>query len=74
MNNLLTATFTVKSACIEQEKRIQADLFGGDDNQFQLGRLKGLEDAYEILLEELREAQPDMVKQLTQIRSIINKM
>jgi hypothetical protein len=74
MNHLLIATFTVDSAIKQQERRLSINAFPKDDEQFQLGVRRGLEDAYEILVEELREAQPDVVKQLTQIRSIINKM
>lgn len=74
MNHLLIATFTVDSACKEIQKRIANNQYSKDDLQFQIGRRRGLEDAYEILVEELREAQPDFVKQLNQIRSIINKM
>lgn len=74
MNHLLIATFTVDAALKQQERRLSINAFPKDDEQFQLGVRRGLEDAYDILVEELREAQPDVVKQLTQIRSIINKM
>ena len=74
MNHLLIATFTVDSEIKQQERRLSINAFPKDDEQFQLGVRRGLEKAYEILVEELREAQPDVVKQLTQIRSIINKM
>ena len=74
MNNLLIATMKVDAAIRKQEMRLEADMFGGDDNQFEMGRRRGLEDAYEILVEELREAHPDIVSQVTQIRRIINKM
>ena len=74
MNHLLIATFTVDSEIKQQERRLSINAFPKDDEQFQLGVRRGLERAYEILVEELREAQPDVVKQLTQIRSIINKM
>jgi len=74
MNNLLIATMKVDAAIRKQEMRLEADMFGGDDNQFEIGVRRGLEKAYEILVEELRDAHPDIVSQVTQIRRIINKM
>lgn len=74
MNNLLIATMKVDAALKQQERRLSLNAFPKDDEQFQLGVRRGLEDAYDILVEELREAQPDVVGQVTQIRRIINKM
>lgn len=74
MNNLLIATMKVDAAIRKQERRLSLNAFPKDDEQFQIGVRRGLENAYEILVEELREAHPDIVSQVTQIRSIINKM
>lgn len=74
MNHLLIATMKVDAACKHQQRRLENVTFSKDDREYQAGVRRGLEDAYEILVEELRELQPDIVKQLTQIRSIINKM
>lgn len=74
MNHLLSATMKVDAAYRKQQMRLEADAFGADDNQFEMGRRRGLADAYEILVEELRDAHPDIVSQITQIRRIVNKM
>lgn len=74
MNHLLIATAKIDATLKKQERRLAEKVYAEDDVQFQLGVRRGLEDAYEILVEELREAQPDIVSQVTQIRRIINKM
>jgi hypothetical protein len=74
MNDLLIATMKVDAAYKQHQRRLSMNVFPKDDEQFQIGVRRGLEDAYEILVEQLREAQPDVVKQLTQIRAIVNKM
>ena len=74
MDHLLSATMKVDVAIRKQEKRLAEKVYAEDDVQFQIGRRRGLEDAYEIIVEQLREAHPDIVSQVTQIRRIINKM
>lgn len=74
MKNLIIATMKVDEAIKKQERRLAEKVYAEDDVQFQLGRRRGLEDAYEILVEELREAQPEVVSGLNVIRRIINKM
>lgn len=74
MKNLIIATMKVDEAIKKQEMRLAEKVYAEDDVQFQLGRRRGLEDAYEILVEELREAQPEVVSGLNVIRRIINKM
>lgn len=74
MDHLIIVTMKVDVAIRKQERRLSLNAFPKDDEQFQLGVRRGLEDAYEILVEQLREAQPDIVSQVTQIRRIINKM
>lgn len=74
MDHLLIVTMKVDAAIRKQERRLEADMFGGDDNQFEIGRRRGLEDAYEILVEQLKEKQPEVVSQLNALRRIINKM
>lgn len=56
------------------QHHLSTDAYPKDDREFYHGKRMGLEEAVEILIEQLREAQPDMVKELTQIRAIINKM
>lgn len=74
MKNLIVATMKVDEAIKKQERRLAEKVYAEDDVQFQLGVRRGLEDAYEILVEELREAQPEVVSGLNVIRRIINKM
>lgn len=74
MKNLIIATMKVDEAIKKQERRLTEKVYAEDDVQFQLGVRRGLEDAYEILVEELREAQPEVVSGLNVIRRIINKM
>lgn len=74
MKNLIIATMKVDEAIKKQERRLAEKVYAEDDVQFQLGVRRGLEDAYEILVEELREAQPEVVSGLNVIRRIINKM
>lgn len=74
MKNLIVATMKVDEAIKKQERRLTEKVYAEDDVQFQLGVRRGLEDAYEILVEELREAQPEVVSGLNVIRRIINKM
>lgn len=74
MDHLILAALAVNAALKQQERRLSVKAFPKDDEQFQIGVRRGLEDAYEILVEQLREAQPDIVSQLHSLRSIINKM
>ena len=74
MNHLLIATTKIDATIKKQERRLAEKVYAEDDVQFQLGVRRGLEDAYEILVEELREAQPEVVSGLNVIRRIINKM
>lgn len=74
MKNLIIATMKVDEAIKKQERRLAEKVYAEDDVQFQLGVRRGLEDAYEILVEQLREAQPEVVSGLNVIRRIINKM
>lgn len=74
MNHLLNATMKVDVAIKKQTRRVTENMYAEDDYEFQLGVRQGLEDAYAILVEELRDAHPDIVSQVTQIRRIVNKM
>ena len=74
MDHLILATLAVNAALKQQERRLSVNAFPKDDEQFQLGVRRGLEDAYDILVEQLKEAQPEVVSQLHSLRCIINKM
>lgn len=74
MDHLLSATMKVDVAIRKQERRLAEKVYAEDDNQFEIGRRRGLEDAYEILVEQLKEKQPEVVSQLNALRRIINKM
>lgn len=74
MDQLLIATLKVDVALKKQERRIVENMYADDDYEFQLGVRRGIQDVYELLVEQLREKQPEIVSQLNQIRRIINKM
>ena len=76
MKQLIMAIASLNAKIRKVEHQIQADIYGMtiEDLRYAQGRIKGLEEARDLLIEELREAQPDVVRELSQIRAIINKM
>lgn len=74
MDQLLIATLKVDVALKKQERRIAENMYADDDYEFQLGVRRGIQDVYELLVEQLKEKKPEIVSQLNQIRRIINKM
>ena len=74
MDHLIIVTMKVDAAIRKQERRLAEKVYAEDDNQFEIGRRRGLEDAYEIIVEQLKEKQPEVVSQLNALRRIINKM
>lgn len=74
MDQLLIATLKVDVALKKQERRIAENMYADDDYEFQLGVRRGIQDVYELLVEQLKEKKPEVVSQLNQIRRIINKM
>jgi hypothetical protein len=76
MKHLIMAIASLNAEIKKLKHYIGDNLYGisvGDLHSMQ-GEIKGLEKAVDILTEQLREAQPDVVRELTQIRAIINKM
>jgi hypothetical protein len=76
MKQLIVAIASLNAKIRKIDHYILNDLYGisVEDLHRMQGEIKGLEVAREILIEQLREGHPDIVKELTQIRAIINKM
>ena len=76
MKHLIMAIASLNAEIKKIDHYILNGLYGisVEDLHRMQGEIKGLETAREILTEQLREAQPDVVRELTQIRAIINKM
>jgi hypothetical protein len=76
MKHLIMAIASLNAEIKKIEHYVVNNLYGisVEDLHRMQGEIKGLELAREILTEQLREGQPDVVRELTQIRAIINKM
>jgi hypothetical protein len=74
MKHLIMAIASLNAEIKKIQHRLSRDAYPADEREFFHGKLMGLDKAVEILTEQLREAQPDIVRELTQIRAIINKM
>lgn len=74
MKHLITAIANLNAEIKKIQHGLSTDAYAKDDREFYHGKLMGFDEAVEIITEQLREAHPDMVKELTQIRAIINKM
>jgi hypothetical protein len=74
MKHLITAIASLNAEIKKIQHRLSTDAYPKDEREFYYGKRMGFDDAVEILTEQLREAHPDVVRELTQIRAIINKM
>ena len=74
MKHLIMAIASLNAEIKKIQHRLSTDAYPKDECEHFHGVRRGLEKAVDILTEQLREAQPDLVKELTQIRAIINKM
>ena len=76
MKHLIMAIASLNAEIKKIDCQVQDDFYGMSDQEhrYACGRIAGLGKAVDILTEQLREAQPDVVRELTQIRAIINKM
>lgn len=74
MKHLITAIASLNAEIKKIQHRLSTEAYPKDECEFFQGKLMGFDEAVEIITEQLREAQPDVVKELTQIRAIINKM
>lgn len=59
MDQLLIATLKVDVALKKQERRIAENMYADDDYEFQLGVRRGIQDVYELLVEQLKSTKSD---------------
>ena len=74
MEHLIVAIASLNAEINKIQYRLCLDAYPKDEREYFHGKIAGLDKAVEILTERLREEQPAMVNELTQIRRIINKM
>lgn len=74
MRHLIVAIASLNAEIKNTQHRLSTNAYPKDEREYFHGKIAGLDKAVEILTERLREEQPAMVNELTQIRRIINKM